>query len=528
MKNKHLFALTLLSIFISTFSYAQVLEEGFESWPPTFWTLEPASGAGEWVQSDCDIPTQGGNAGPGEALEGEFAAMFNNYDFIPNVMGSMTSPVFDLSSLETPMVHFYWWNNDAPLEPSRLVVQSSSDGISFSTLDTIATTGSGETNWIEYFHLLEANVTHIKITGISDYGFKNTFIDVFSIEEAYSCLQPSNISAFNIEPTTVDITWTNGNDETAWTLEYGLAGFEQGSGTLIPVDSHPYTIEGLNSNTNYEVYVKSDCDDEDSPWAGPLAFTTICETITDLPWEEGFENNNLGCFYVQQSNPVETWYWTNETAFIGPYAGEGYARIAYSLSPQDEWMISPVFDLSMYENPSLLFYWSLSYIYSIDPNDNYDLFVKVTTDGENWTSIWDESMVGVFENWIYYEQILDLNEYQGESYFQFAFNYVGTDGAAAYLDEILLDVETSISNQNTQDKPIHLYPNPSSNYVNIQSEDKIQSISIYNMMGQLVLNKMIASETHIQLSTSFLNNGNYIIKVESTQGIETLSLSISK
>lgn len=528
MKNRYLLAITLLSILISTFSFAQVLEEGFETWPPELWTLEPASGTGAWIQSDCDIPTQGGNAGPGEALEGEFAAMFNNYNYTPNIIGSITSPAFDLSILTTPMVHFYWWNNDAPLEPSRLVIQSSSDGIIFSTLDTIATTGSGATNWIEYFHLLDANVTHIKITGISDYGLKNTFIDVFSIEEAYSCLQPSNITVLNIEPTNVDIDWTNGNDETAWTLEYGLAGFEQGNGTLISVDYHPFTIEGLSINTNYEVYVKSDCGDENSPWAGPLAFTTICETITDLPWEEGFENNNLGCFSIQQSNLEETWYWTNETAFIGPYSGVGYARIAYSLSPQDEWMISPVFDLSMIENPSLSFYWSLSYIYSIEPNNNYDLFLKVTTDGDNWISIWDESMVGVFENWIYYEQILDLSEYQGESYFQFAFNYVGADGAAAYIDEIHLDIETSISNQNQKDKTIRLFPNPSSNIVNIQSEDKIQNISIYNLMGQLVLQKKVLSENQIQLSTSFLNNGKYILKVESTQGIETLSLSINK
>ena len=528
MKNQYLIAITILSIFISTFSNAQVLEEGFESWPPALWTLEPAAGNGAWVQSDCDIPTGGGNAGPGEALEGEFAAMFNNYDYIPNVTGSMTSPAFDLSSLETPMVHFYWWNNDAPLEPSRLVIQSSSDGISFNTLDTIATIGSGETTWIEYFHLLEANITHIKITGISDYGLKNTFIDGFSIEEVPSCLQPSNLTAINIEPTSVNIDWTNGNDETAWTLEYGLAGFEQGFGTFVSAESHPYTIEGLNSNTNYEVYVKSDCGNESSPWAGPLAFTTICEIITDLPWEEGFENNNLGCFSVQQSNSEETWYWTNETAFIGPYSGEGYARITYSLSPQDEWMISPIFDLSMHENPSLLFYWSLSYTYSIDPNDNYDLYVKVTTDGDNWTSIWDESMVGVFENWVYYEQILDLNEYQGEPYFQFAFNYVGTDGAAAYIDEVHLDIETSISNPNVQDNRVHLYPNPSSSFVNIQSEDKIKSIRIYNMMGQLVLQKTIPSEKHIQLSTGFLDNGKYIMKVESIQGIETLSLSISK
>lgn len=526
MKYQYYLIYILVTLFLTSSLNAQVLEEGFESWPPALWTLDPISGNGEWVQSNCNIPTPGGNAGPGQAFEGEFAAMFNNYDYIPNVSGSMTSPAFDLSSLETPMVHFYWWNNDAPLEPSRLVVQSSSDGISFTTLDTIATTGSGESNWIEYYHLLETNITQIKITGISDYGFKNTFVDAFSIEEAPSCLQPSNLSAFNIEATSVDINWTNGNDETAWTIEYGLAGFEQGNGIMIPTETHPYTLENLSSNTNYEVYVKSDCDNEDSPWVGPLAFRTICETITNFPWEEGFENGNLGCFSVQQSNPVETWYWTNETGFLGPYAGEGYARIAYSLSPQDEWMISPVLDLSMVGAPSLIFYWSLSYTYSIDPFDNYDFIVKVTTDGENWTPIWDESMVGLFENWIYYEQFINLQEYQGESYFQFAFNYVGTDGAAAYLDEVMIDMETSISPQNPEANKTLIYPNPASKSISIESTEPIQSVSLYDLMGKKIDEYRPGNSYSCRILVENLARGQYYIKIQTQKGIENQMIQI--
>lgn len=525
MKNQYSFLrllfFSIISLLLVTISNAQVIEEGFESWPPAFWTVEPASGNGSWVQNNGDIPTPGGNAGPGMAYEGEYAAMYNNYDYLPEVTGSMTSPTFELSSLETPMVHFYWWNNDAPLEPARVVVQSSNDGINFTSLDTIACIGSGETTWIEYYHLLNADDIQIRIFGISDYGLKNTYIDAFSIAEAPTCLQPSNLTVNNITPNSADIDWTMGNDETAWIVEFGIAGFEIGTGTTISADSHPISLEDLSSNTNYEFYVKSDCDDEVSPWAGPLAFTTVCEVITAFPWVEGFENGNLGCFSIQQSNPVETWYWTDELAFIGPYAGEGYARIAYSLSAQDEWMISPVLDLSGVSAPSLSFYWSLSYIFSMDPNDNYDLIVKVTTDGENWTNIWDESMVGVFENWIYYEQIIDLQEYQGEPSFQFAFNYVGIDGAAAYIDEVLLDIETAITNSDPLEINTQLYPNPSSTLINIDSKEAIHKVSIYNMMGQLMNEYMINEVHHCQIPLHEIPNGNYYLKIQTETNQES-------
>lgn len=507
-------------------SYSQVLEESFENWPPAGWTLNPESGAGSWVQNNGDFPTSAGNAGPGSAYEGDYAAMFSNYDYLPAIEGSITSPIFDLSSLTYPLLKFYWWNNDGPLEPAQLIVYASSDGINFITLNVIETAACGD--WTEYYTLLDANIIQIKLTAISDYGIKNTYVDAFSIEEAPSCLGPSNLMAENIGPHSVEIDWANGNNESAWNIEYGLAGFAQGSGTIVPVSSHPFLLEELETNTNYDVYVQSDCGAEQSAWSDPLSFSTSCETITSFPYLEGFENFNLGCFSVQQSNPVETWYWTNETAFIGPYAGIGYARIAYSLSPQDEWLISPSFNFANVENASLVFHWSLSYTYSMEPYDNYDLILKVTTNGGlSWTSIWDESQVGVFENWIYYEETVDLSAFAGQENVQFAFNYVGADGAAAYLDEITVDVQLGTEAiYSTSNNMLSLYPNPASHEVNIKSKNLIQQINVYNIQGQLVIDHENVNSFQTTLNTNSLSKGQYIVKVKGENEILTESLSI--
>lgn len=231
-----------------------------------------------------------------------------------------------------------------------------------------------------------------------------------------------------------------------------------------------------------------------------------------LHWEEGFENDNTGCFLIQQFNEEETWYWTNNDAFIGPHSGEAYVRISYDINPQDEWLISPIFDFSAIQPDILSFWWALHYDLSVI-EDSYDLEFKVSTDGEQWTSIWDETMAGVFENWVYQETILDLSEYSGASHFQFAFNYIGTDGAAAYIDEIFLDYELG---NTSLELPIlnAVFPNPAADFVNIRSEYPIIRISIYDMCGRFIDSKSVKGDQDFVLSTKAYQNGSYILKIE--------------
>ncbi|GAK95986.1 hypothetical protein JCM19294_2768 [Nonlabens tegetincola] len=61
-----------------------------------------------------------------------------------------------------------------------------------------------------------------------------------------SCLSPSVLSASAITPTSVDLDWTSGGSgETEWELEYGASGFTQGTGTIVSINSNPYTLSGL-------------------------------------------------------------------------------------------------------------------------------------------------------------------------------------------------------------------------------------------------------------------------------------------
>jgi hypothetical protein len=80
-----------------------------------------------------------------------------------------------------------------------------------------------------------------------------------------------------------------------------------------------------------------------------------------------------------------------------------------------------------------------------------------------------------------------------------------------YIDNILLTTTSVLSNSNFTTSKVKLYPNPTSNVLNIESLGTIQTISVYNVLGQEVINKALNS-TSTSLDVSSLNSGIYVVK----------------
>jgi hypothetical protein len=95
-----------------------------------------------------------------------------------------------------------------------------------------------------------------------------------------TCGAPLNalVTATDVSAT---VTWTSTNTSATYTVEYGLAGFALGSGTImsgtVGIDGPPVELNGLAPATDYEVYVREQCGAELGPIVGPLAFTTLTE-----------------------------------------------------------------------------------------------------------------------------------------------------------------------------------------------------------------------------------------------------------
>ena len=82
---------------------------------------------------------------------------------------------------------------------------------------------------------------------------------------------------------------------------------------------------------------------------------------------------------------------------------------------------------------------------------------------------------------------------------------------AVYIDNIYLHKNTILSSDNFAVSQVKLYPNPTASTLNIEALANIQSIAIYNIIGQEVMTKEANSST-ISLDVSSLNSGVYVIK----------------
>ena len=91
--------------------------------------------------------------------------------------------------------------------------------------------------------------------------------------------------------------------------------------------------------------------------------------------------------------------------------------------------------------------------------------------------------------------------------------------AVAYFDDIYLGLKPDVptaANTNSEVKTT-CYLNSTNNQLSVKNNDGVQSVSIYNINGQSLINKTI-NNTESILNVSNLSNGLYIVKVNLLAG----------
>jgi len=171
---------------------------------------------------------------------------------------------------------------------------------------------------------------------------------------------------------------------------------------------------------------------------------------------------------VQQTNENETWAQAD-----GLMDSQYAASVLYddALGLQDEWLISPSIDLSSHTSLYLNFTAALSYGYSISPYNNYDVFVKISTDGgTTWSSIWSENDLGVFGEYTENHVTINLSAAINATDVKIAFQYLGTDGGQLLIDNVSV----------TEEVPAPIFPAP---YCVIVGIDYVEAISYVEFAG---------------------------------------------
>ena len=127
----------------------------------------------------------------------------------------------------------------------------------------------------------------------SDTTASNTmYLDDVVLDFAPSCHEVANILVSDITTNQATISWTPVFEGVSWEVEYGPAGFEQGSaaGTTLTSQDTFLILTNLTSGTLYDVYVRQICTGNDeSPWSNRVSFSSDCTPLS-LPYTENFDD----------------------------------------------------------------------------------------------------------------------------------------------------------------------------------------------------------------------------------------------
>lgn len=187
------------------------------------------------------------------------------------------------------------WNGNGTFEEDELIASSastiSSGGVFTGTFEVPAGTQLG--NYRMRARVVEGT-TSFGACSTQNYGEVEDY--TFSVIETPTCMPPSGVSVLSVTEDSLTVGWTAVAGQDTWEVLVLPAGSPAPTETSTGFETtieNPYTVEGLDPNTEYEVYVRANCGDEDglSLWAGP-AKTLTTQIPADLPYEEGFEGSD--------------------------------------------------------------------------------------------------------------------------------------------------------------------------------------------------------------------------------------------
>ena len=91
------------------------------------------------------------------------------------------------------------------------------------------------------------------------------------------------------------------------------------------------------------------------------------------------------------------------------------------------------------------------------------------------------------------------------------------------IDNISLTYDMPLSTEEFDANKVAFYPNPVKDVLNLSAVENIDSVSIFNLAGQNLVNKTInANETAIDMSS--FANGTYIVNVISDKNVKTIKV----
>jgi len=277
-----------------------------------------------------------------------------------------------------------------------------------------------------------------------------------------------------------------------------------------------------------------------------------------LPFVEGFEGSVF---------PPAGWLQEFAGDFYSPWDSDGEVFqsgtasifafnniLIFDNSGRSENLITPALDLSGAADPILTFDLSFNYLRYTPPYFTQDvdftdtLEVAVSTDcGATWETLYSKfgaelstfsqpiinplSIVEGFtnpgaSNWR--KDTINLLAYVGNSETLIRFGYISGLGGSLNIDNVeVISDQTGL--YDPEDELITIYPNPAAVSVQLNAgNERIASVDISDLSGKLIQHFSLSNSITAQLDVSGLNDGIYLLRVNTEKGITTKKLIVAR
>ena len=361
------------------------------------------------------------------AANGErIKAVFNSFDVNQNT----NFTVYDGGNTAAPVL--FSWNSSSSSSPTILVATNQTGNLTF-----VFNNNSNQTNtgW-------DATITCEPIPGC-------TYV-------------PANLFVNTITNNKATINWTEYSSATSWELEVVPTG-NQPTGTGTIINSNPYILNVLYSNTCYDYSIRSVCGAINSAWSEIKSFCTT--------------PNYCGGTHFYDTGGASGNYQNNEN----------YTTVIYPDNPTDK--VRAIFNIFQLQLGN-----DLMRIYNGPSSSSPQISVQTGTNSPG--TVTSTHATGALTFFFYSN---------GSN------NNVGWDAT------IECGTFLGTENQNIDFNMIRYYPNPVLDLLNIDSKKELEKYEVYDINSRLIDFKNINKE-EFTIDTSKFSSGIYFAKLFDNDG----------
>ena len=330
------------------------------------------------------------------------------------------------------------------------------------------------------------------------------------VPEAPSCDMPSALTLDGVTTTTATISWTAGGTETTWEYVVDVIGSDEPTGTGYSTTSNPLSVTGLTANTSYDFYVRADCGGGDfSNWTKG-SFSTQCD-LADGALSHNFDtldNNDFvvdaSCWSVVNQGDANTWGLVQNST-----TNNIYWSIQWSSTAHDDYLYSP--PITVLDGVTDAFNFK-GWSYSSSYEESIDLLVVDATDNAVIATLESDLDLPYAADAADATRFTyDLSAYEGQDV-KIGFHSSTTNLYYAYIDEFTLDAFSTLGTANNILEGFTLYPTIVKEELNFRSQNKVEAITVFNLLGQKVFSGA-PNTNNSSINLSNLRPGVYVVKV---------------